>query len=51
MITAAGILGVTVDQALEAYGLFFMEYVMEQGYTKLLQVCVGVCEKRWLCCT
>ena len=33
-------LGVTVPQALEAYGEFFVKYVAKQGYTKLLH-CLG----------
>ncbi|GIL96581.1 hypothetical protein Vretimale_2365 [Volvox reticuliferus] len=37
VITGAGILGVTVPQALEAYGQYFVNYVIKQGYTRLLQ--------------
>jgi len=40
VIAAAGILGVTVNQALEAYGEYFVKYVAAQGYTKLLN-CLG----------
>ncbi|PNW71315.1 hypothetical protein CHLRE_16g649050v5 [Chlamydomonas reinhardtii] len=37
VITGAGILGVTVPQALEAYGAYFVNYVIKQGYLRLLQ--------------
>ncbi|GLC52309.1 hypothetical protein PLESTB_000607500 [Pleodorina starrii] len=37
VITGAGILGVTVPQALEAYGQYFVNYVIQQGYTRLLR--------------
>lgn len=36
VITAAGILGVSVNQALEAYGGYFVKYVAMQGYSKIL---------------
>ncbi|KAF8066284.1 Gucy1b1 [Scenedesmus sp. PABB004] len=38
VVTAAGILGVSVNDALEAYGLYFIQYLSDQGYTKLLAV-------------
>ncbi|GFR46278.1 hypothetical protein Agub_g7832 [Astrephomene gubernaculifera] len=37
VITGAGILGVTVPQALEAYGQYFVNYVIKQGYTRLMK--------------
>ncbi|PNH02901.1 Guanylate cyclase soluble subunit beta-1, partial [Tetrabaena socialis] len=37
VITGAGILGVTVPQALEAYGQYFVKYVIKQGYLRLLK--------------
>ncbi|EFJ46683.1 guanylyl and adenylyl cyclase family member [Volvox carteri f. nagariensis] len=37
VITGASILGVTVPQALEAYGQYFVNYVIKQGYTRLLR--------------
>lgn len=37
VLTGAKILGVTPAQALEAYGVYFVDYVTQQGYTKLLQ--------------
>eukprot|EP00798_Chlamydomonas_sp_ICE-L_P003500 gene3500-13567_t len=39
--TGARVLGVSVDQALEAYGVYFVNYVSQQGYTKLLNVLGG----------
>ncbi|GLC33173.1 hypothetical protein PLESTB_000362800 [Pleodorina starrii] len=37
VMAAAGILGVTPTEALEAYGTYFVGYVTKQGYDKLLQ--------------
>ncbi|KAG2499523.1 hypothetical protein HYH03_002469 [Edaphochlamys debaryana] len=37
VITGAGILGVSVPQALEAYGSYFVNYVVKQGYLRLLR--------------
>ncbi|GLI65462.1 hypothetical protein VaNZ11_008812 [Volvox africanus] len=36
VITASTLLGVTPAQALEAYGVYFVDYVTQQGYEKLL---------------
>eukprot|EP00878_Enallax_costatus_P026891 GHUV01028902.1.p1 GENE.GHUV01028902.1~~GHUV01028902.1.p1 ORF type:complete len:767 (+),score=239.67 GHUV01028902.1:298-2598(+) len=38
IVTAAGVLGVSVNEALEAYGVYSVQHVTEQGYTKLLAV-------------
>ncbi|EFJ47487.1 guanylyl and adenylyl cyclase family member, partial [Volvox carteri f. nagariensis] len=36
VVTASNMLGVTPAQALEAYGVYFVDYVTKQGYGKLL---------------
>lgn len=38
VVTAATHLGVPVEQALEAYGVFFFSYVESLGYKKLIQI-------------
>jgi guanylate cyclase soluble subunit beta len=40
VVHAARLLGITVDQAIEAFGCYFVGYLVRAGYGKLLQ-CLG----------
>jgi hypothetical protein len=47
VVAASELLGLTVDQVLEAFGTFFMEFVRAEGYENLLQ-CQGNTLSSWL---
>jgi Haem-NO-binding len=47
VVAASEILGLTVDQVLEAFGTYFMEFVRAEGYENLLQ-CQGNTLSSWL---
>jgi hypothetical protein len=40
VVNAARLLGITVDEALQAFGGYFVQYLQRAGYGKLLQ-CLG----------
>lgn len=40
VISAANLLGISVNQALEAYGLYFVEFITRHNYIQLLR-CLG----------
>jgi guanylate cyclase soluble subunit beta len=47
VVAASGILGLTVDQVLEAFGTYFMEFTRAEGFENLLQ-CQGNTLQSWL---
>lgn len=47
VVAAAEVLGLTVDQVLEAFGQYFMEFTRQNGYVNLLS-CQGSTLRLWL---
>lgn len=47
VVAASEVLGITVDQVLEAFGTYFMEFTRAEGYESLLQ-CQGNTLQSWL---